>query len=108
MRFYSSLRRGDVLLLTHISTVSKKYSNTSNTDNVVGNSNITCINVHAKSPRNKLITLQKQTDTESSTSINDEIMDNNNTSEVISSHQNLVEVIDHTCDNNGTDLLNIE
>ena len=55
----------------------------------------------------KVITLQKETDTESSTRINDEIMDDNNTSEEISSHQNSAEVIDHKYDDNGINLLSI-
>ena len=45
--------------------------------------------------------MQKETDIESSNSINDEIMDGSNTSEEISSHQNSSGVIDHTCDENG-------
>ena len=35
----------------------------------------------------------------------DEIMDENNISEEISSHQNSAEIIDHTCDDNGINLL---
>ena len=34
----------------------------------------------------------------------DEIMDENNISEGISSHQNPAESIDHTCDDNGINL----
>ena len=52
--------------------------------------------------------MQKYTDIESSTSNNDEIMDDNNTSEEIYSHKNREEVIYHTCDDNGNNLLNIE
>ena len=55
--------------------------NTSNSDNVIENSNLTHINVQNDSPFNTLITFQKLTDTESSVSINDEIMDENNISE---------------------------
>ena len=44
-------------------------------DNVIGNSNLPRINVHTKSSLNKLITLQKETDIESSNSMNDEIME---------------------------------
>ena len=51
---------------------------------------------------------KKETDKESSTIINDEITDDKNTSEEISSHQNSAEVIDHTCDDNGNDPLNAE
>ena len=44
----------------------------------------------------------------SSVSIDDEKMDQNNTSEEISSHQNSAEIIDHKCDDNGFNLLNTE
>ena len=40
--------------------------------------------------------------------INNEIIDEKNISEEISSHQNSSEVIDHTCDENGINLLNTE
>ena len=69
------------------------------------NSNLSCINVHTKSSLNKLINLRKENDTESSTIIDDEIIDDDNTSQEISSHKNLVELIDHTCDDNGINLL---
>ena len=51
--------------------------------------------------------MQKETDTESSNIIIDEITDDNNTSEEILSHQNSAELIDHTCDYNVINLLNI-
>ena len=35
-------------------------------------------------------------------------MDDNNTSEEIQFHQNLSEVIDNTCDENGSNLLNTD
>ena len=72
--------------------------NTSNSDDAIVNSNLPCINIHKKNSKNKLISLKKETDAESSTSINDEITYYNNTSEEISCHQNSAEVIDHTCD----------
>ena len=49
--------------------------NKSNSDNVLGNSNIPHINVKNDIPFTKFITLQKETDTDSSASINDEILD---------------------------------
>ena len=79
-RFHSSLRRGYVLLLTHISTVVKNNSKTSNSDDIIGNSNPPHINVLTKISLNKLVTLIKETDTESSTTVNDKISDDNNTS----------------------------
>ena len=54
--------------------------NTSKIDNVVGNSNLPHINSQTKSSFNKLITLQTETDTDSSISINNEIFDENNIS----------------------------
>ena len=61
--------------------------NTPKSDNGIGTSNHLHINVQKDSPFNTLITLQKLTDTESSVSINDEIMDQNNISEDISSNK---------------------
>ena len=52
--------------------------------------------------------LCKKTDASSSTSINDEITDEKNTSEEVSSHQNSAEVIYHTCDYNEINLLYIQ
>ena len=96
-------------------TVNSQYNssktdnlNTSNSDDVIGNPNISRINVHTKISLNKLITLQRETDTQSSIIINNNITDEKNTSEEISCHQNLAEVIDHTCDENGNNVLNIE
>ena len=57
---------------------------------------------------NKLITLQKETDTRSKICINDEITDDNNTSEEISCHQEATKVLDHKCYDNGNNVLNIE
>ena len=80
----------------------------SNSENVIGNSNLPRINVHTKSSFNELVAFQKETDTESSTSINKENMDDNNASEELESHQNSTGVIYHTCDDNGINLLNTE
>ena len=79
--------------------------NTSNRDNVIGNSYLTHINVHAVSYFNKIINLQKETGIESIISINNEIT-NEKISEEISSHQNSVELIYYTCDDNGNNVLN--
>ena len=49
--------------------------NTSKSDNVIRNSNISRINVHAKSSFNTLITLQTETDTDLSISINNKIIE---------------------------------
>ena len=52
--------------------------------------------------------MQTETDTESSISINNEIIYENNISEEISSHHNSAEVIDQTCYENGNNLLKTE
>ena len=70
--------------------------------------NFLCINVQTEISFTTLINLQKETDTESSIGINDEIVDEINISEEISLHQNPAEVIDHTCDDNVKKLLNTE
>ena len=57
--------------------------NTSNSGNVIGNSNLPCINVQTKSSFNTLINLQKEIDIDSIISINNEITDKNNISEEI-------------------------
>ena len=85
-KVFPNLRRGDVLLLPHMLTVEKKMMNTYNSVNVIGKANLPCINVHTKCSSNKPVTLYKETDTESSTSINEENMDDNNASEEIASH----------------------
>ena len=82
--------------------------NTSNNDNVILNSNLPPINVQKDSPSNTLLDLQKEKYTYYSVSINDEIINENYISEEIPSHQNPVEVINHTCDHNGNNLLNTE
>ena len=55
--------------------------NKSNSDNVTGNSNLPRINSQTESSFNTLINMQKETDTELSIIINDEIIDKNNISE---------------------------
>ena len=91
---------------SHNNSSKPNDSNTSKNDNFIGNSNLPRINFQTKIPFNTLTTLQKETDTESSISINDEIMDVNNISEKISSHHNSEDLIDHVCDENGNNLIN--
>ena len=52
--------------------------------------------------------MKKETDAESSTSTNDEITYDKNTSEEIPCHQNSADLIDHTCADTRNNLLNIE
>ena len=82
--------------------------NKQNSDNVIGNSNVSHINVQNDSPFNALIYFQKSLDIDSSVIINGEITDKNNISEYIYFYQDLAEIIDHACDENGINLLNTE
>ena len=86
---------------SHDNSRDQNNSITSNSDNVIGNSNLPPIKVQTKIPFNTLITLQKETNTESSLGINDEIMYKSNIIEQISSHHNPEELFDHTCYENG-------
>ena len=85
---------------SHINSSESNNLNTSNGYIVIGKSKLPHINVHTKSSFNKLFTLKRETDTESSIGIHDEMIDEKNTSEEISSHKNSTEVNDHTCDDN--------
>ena len=73
-------RRGITVKL-NLNSSETNHLNTSDSDDVKVNLNLPCIDVHTKISLNKLINLQKETDTQSSTSINDEITDENYTSE---------------------------
>ena len=84
----------------------KKILNALRSEAFIENSIVTCIDVHTKSLF-KNINFQKETDTKSSIGINIEITDDNNTSEEISFHQDSEKVIDHTCDENVNNVLNI-
>ena len=81
--FSKSKKRRCTTVTSCVNSSKSKNPNTYNSDNVLGNLNLPCINVHTKSSSNELVTLQKETDTDSSTSINEENMDNNNASEEI-------------------------
>ena len=78
---YQYRKRRCITINSHINSSETNNLNTSKSDNVIRNSNLPRINVHTKSSLNKLITLQKETDTESNTIINIRITDDNNTSE---------------------------
>ena len=78
---YKSKKRICTTVNSHINRSESNNPNTSNIDNVVGNSNVPRINVQNESSINTLITLQRETGTESSISINNEKIDENNTSE---------------------------
>ena len=103
---FKSNKRRCTTVNSHDNSSESSDPNTYNSDNVIGNSNLPHINVHTERSLNKLVTLQKETDTDSSTSTNEGNMDDNNASEELASHQNSTGVIDHTCDDNGINLLN--
>ena len=56
----------------HVNISESNNFNTSNSDNVIGNSNLPPINVKTESPFNTLITLKTETDIESSIIINND------------------------------------
>ena len=101
-------KRRCITVNLHLNSSKANNSNTSNSDDVIRNSNLPRINVNNKTLLEKLISLQKETDTKSSTIINDEITNDNNAKEEISCHQNPEEVFQHACDNNGNNFLNIK
>ena len=78
--FYNSKKRRCTTVKSHANSSESNNSNASKSDNVIVNSNLLHINVHTKSSISNLIIFQKETDTESSISINDEIMEENNIS----------------------------
>ena len=68
---HTSKRRKCTTVNSHINSYEYKNSNISNIDNAIGNSNITYINVPNDSTLNTLIPMQKDTNTDSSASVND-------------------------------------
>ena len=85
---YIYKKRRCVNVTSHVNSSESNYPNTYHSDNVIGDSNLPRINVHTKSSSNELVALQKENDTDSSTSINEENMYENNASEELASHQN--------------------
>ena len=57
--------------MSYVNIKKSDSMNTSNSDNIIENSNLPHINIQTKISFNKLITLQEETDTESIISIND-------------------------------------
>ena len=106
--FSKSKRRRCTNITSHVNSSKSNDLNTYNSDNVIVNSNLRCIDVHTELSSNKKVTFQKETDTVSSTSINEENMDESNAIEEMSSNHNSIGVIDHTCDENVINLLNTE
>ena len=104
--FPKSKKRRCTTVTSHVDSSESNDLNTYNSDNFIGNSNIPRINVHTKRSSNELVTFQKETNTQSITSTNEKNIDENTAIEQIASHQNPTGVIDHTCDENGINLLN--
>ena len=67
---YNSKKRRCTTVKSHVKSSESNHLNTLNNDNVIGNSNLPHINVNTKGLFNTLITLQTETDKESSISIN--------------------------------------
>ena len=62
---------------SHVNGSKSNNLNTSNSDNVIGTSNLTYVNIQNDSPFNTFNNLKKVTDTDYSVIINDEIIDKN-------------------------------
>ena len=75
---FNSKKSRCITVNSHFNSSESNNLNASNSDDVIENSNIPCINVHIKNLLNKIITLQKDTDTQAIIGINDEITDDNN------------------------------
>ena len=61
-------------MISHINSNESNNWNTSNSDNLIGNSNLPHSSVKNESSFNTLVNLQKATDSDSSASINDETL----------------------------------
>ena len=72
--FPKSKKRRCTTVTSHVNSSESNYLNTYNRDNVIGNSNIPCINVQTEISLNTLITFKREINTESSISINDKIL----------------------------------
>ena len=103
---YKSNRIRCITINSHVNSSESNHLNTSNSNNVIGNSNLPCINVQTKRPFSTLVNLQTETDTASSISFNNETLDERYISEEILFHQNSEELIEHKCDYNGNFVLN--
>ena len=76
-------KRRCTTVILHINRNEFNNLDTSNSNNFIGSSDLPHSNIQTDSPYNTLNNLQKLIDTESSVSINDKIMDQNNSSEEI-------------------------
>ena len=107
-KFHTSLRRGGVLLLAHTPTVANQIIQIHQT--VIMLQEIDTFLVSTLKPKvhliHSLLYKQKLIQSQLFVSIMKQFI--KNTSEQISSHQNSAELIDHTCDDNGYNVLNSE
>ena len=86
---YKSNKRRCTTVISHVNSNKSNHLNTSNSDDVIGTSNLTQINSENGSPFNTFITLQKVMDIYSSVIINDKRTYQNNMSEEILSDQKI-------------------
>ena len=71
--YKSNNKRRCTTVISHFNSKKSNHFNTSNSDNVLGASNLTQMNSQNGSPFNTLFTIQKVMEIYSSVSINDEI-----------------------------------
>ena len=86
---YKSNKRRFTTIISHVNRNKSNHLNTSNSDNVIGNSNLTQINSQNGSPFNTFFNLQKLMDIDSSGIINDEVTYQKNMSEEILSDKKI-------------------
>ena len=103
---YKSKKMVCTNIISHDNNNKSNNLNTSNSDNVIGTSNLPYSNAHDDNPFNTPINLQKLIYTESSVSINDERKEQRNISEDILYYKKSVEIIDHACKGNAINLVN--
>ena len=72
---YKSRKRIFTTFNSHVNSIKSNNLNTSNSDNGIGNSKLPHINFQTNSSFNTIITLQTETDTDSSISINNETIE---------------------------------
>ena len=101
-----SKKRIFTTIISYVNINELNNFNILNSDNIIGTSKFPHGNVQNGSSFNTLVTLHKLIVAYSIVIINGERTDQNHMSEEISCRQNSAEILDHTCDDNGINLVN--
>ena len=103
---YKSKKSRYTTMISHVNRNESNNLNTPNSDNILGTSKFSHSNIQNYGSFNTTIPFKKVSYTESSVSINDERTDKKYITEKNASHQNPSEIIEHTFDYNGINLVN--